>query len=50
MAKLPEATVREIKARLARGERQIAVAGALGANYATVQRIASGRQWREVTA
>ena len=48
MARYDEETVREIKRRLAEGQGQTEIAGALGVNRATVHKIAAGKQWRVV--
>lgn len=48
MARYSEDAAREVKARLARGESQTAIAQALGMNRATVHKIAVGKHWKEV--
>lgn len=48
-ARLTEASVRDIRERLARGERYAAVAATLGIDRATVNDIRRGRTWKHVT-
>lgn len=51
MAKLTESAIRDIRARVAAGERQSAVATSHGIDQSTVSRIATGARgaWRHVT-
>lgn len=44
------ATIREIKVRLARGEKAAQIARAVGCNHGTVSHIRNGKQWSHVAA